>query len=250
MPTSVREHVAALRAMAGAVEELEVETCRRRSTAPRCSARSGAASSGWSTSGPTNGIPVFWVNHLFQGLYAVLARTGEAAGRARARGARAAPRGPGFLDAARATLEEPPSVFVDSALAMLGGGGELIVQLAATLGGAAPGSRRRAQGGRRPRRSRRSSASAPRSATRSSRAPIRMRSRSARSSSRGGSTSSTRSCPARPSSGATASICRRRPTAQLAALAAELSPRPWRELVDELRNDAPATDAILDTYRA
>src|SRR6185437_10048679 len=46
---------------------------------------------------------------------------------------------PGFLDAARATLAEPPSVFVDSALAMLGGGGELIVQLAATLGAEAPG---------------------------------------------------------------------------------------------------------------
>ena len=38
-------------------------------------------------------------------------------------------------------------------------------------------------------------------------------------------------------------------TAQLVALAAELGARPWRELVDELRNDAPEPAELLGVYR-
>jgi uncharacterized protein (DUF885 family) len=38
-------------------------------------------------------------------------------------------------------------------------------------------------------------------------------------------------------------------TAKLSALAAELGPRPWRELVDALRDDVPAPDELLRVYR-
>ena len=38
--------------------------------------------------------------------------------------------------------------------------------------------------------------------------------------------------------------------AELAAAAGRLNGRPWRQLVDALRNDAPAPDAILTAYRA
>jgi uncharacterized protein (DUF885 family) len=38
-------------------------------------------------------------------------------------------------------------------------------------------------------------------------------------------------------------------TAKLSALAAELGPRPWRELVDALRDDVPGPDELLRVYR-
>src|SRR5688500_16135872 len=45
---------------------------------------------------------------------------------------------PKFLDEARATLREPPAVFVDTALGALGGGGELIAQAAVVFGRSSP----------------------------------------------------------------------------------------------------------------
>ena len=83
--------------------------------------------------------PEFWLSHLFQSLYTLLARTsGDLAERAPAALARLKA-APAFLDAARATLKDPPSVFVDTALGSLGGGGELVVQVTSAFGGAAPG---------------------------------------------------------------------------------------------------------------
>ena len=203
----------------------------------------------WSTSSRTSANPGFWLGHLFQGLYAVLARRdGAAGGRAPAvlERLRAVP---GFLDAARATLREPPSVFVDTALGMLGGGGELIVQVvrhARRRGARASG---RAAGRGRRGAARRSSGSAPRSATRSSRATIPTPSPSARSSSAAGCITSTRSSPARPSSGATGSHLQEETEAALAELAAELGGRDWRTVVEELRGDAPEPDELLPAYR-
>ena len=54
---------------------------------------------------------------------------------------------PAFLDAARDTLDEPPSVFVDTTLGMLGGGGELVVQLVAALEPESPDAARRSPRG-------------------------------------------------------------------------------------------------------
>ena len=38
-------------------------------------------------------------------------------------------------------------------------------------------------------------------------------------------------------------------TAEIVALVARLDSRPWRTVVDELRNDAPPTGQLLDAYR-
>ena len=72
--------------------------------------------------------PAVWLTHLFQSLYTLLTRSEpQQAGRAAAVLARMRAV-PEYLDAARATIDDPPSIFVDTALAMLGGGGELIAQ--------------------------------------------------------------------------------------------------------------------------
>ena len=90
--------------------------------------------------------PGFWLSHVFQALYSVLARQDSVAPRAPAALDRLQTI-PAFLDAARNTLDGPPGVFVDSALAMLGGGGELVVQIAMTLAGEAPDLREPLQAG-------------------------------------------------------------------------------------------------------
>ena len=83
--------------------------------------------------------PGFWLSHLFQGLYACLRGTEPR----RPAGLRPCSpgwrRSPAFSTAARATLDEPPSVFVETALSMLGGGGQLDRAVVAVFAGAAPG---------------------------------------------------------------------------------------------------------------
>jgi len=82
--------------------------------------------------------PSFWLSHLLQSLYSLLTRSEpDTAARASSVVSRLEA-APDFLTAARATLNRPPSVFVDTALAMLGGGGELISQVVAVFGQAAP----------------------------------------------------------------------------------------------------------------
>jgi hypothetical protein len=123
---AVRAHLAALRSVAGAVEELEVDELAEEVDRTALLGEMRSVIHRLEYERPHQRNPAFWVNHLFQGLYAVLSRTGEAAqGRAPAalERLRAVP---GFLAALEATLDAPPAVFVDSALAMLGGGGELV----------------------------------------------------------------------------------------------------------------------------
>jgi hypothetical protein len=119
---TVRTHVAALRSVAGAVEELDVEDLQQEVDRTALLGELRSTIFRLEHERPHERNPIFWVNHLFQGLYAVLARNADAAG-ARAPSALERLRAlPGFLDAARETLDEPPSVFVESALAMLGNG--------------------------------------------------------------------------------------------------------------------------------
>jgi hypothetical protein len=247
-PETVRAHVAALRSVAGAVEELEVDELQEEVDRTALLGEMRSAIHRLEHERPHQRNPVFWVNHLFQGLYAVLSRTGAGApGRAstaleRLRAV------PGFLDDMAATLDAPPSVFVDSALTMLGGGGELIVQTAATLGGEAPelsGDFTAAAGaalealkrcGTALRGEIEPDADPHAFAIGEDQFARRLHFEHA-------------IMAGAPELWRYGLHLQEEATARIAELAAELSPRPWRETVDALKNDAPADDQLLHTYR-
>ncbi len=135
---SARAHVSALRSVVGAVEELEVDDLQQEIDRTALLGEIRSHINRLEHERPHQRNPGFWIGHLFQGLYSVLAREQAAAGGRAPAALERLKAIPEFLDSARNTIDEPPPVFVDTALGMLGGGGELIVQLAATLAGEAP----------------------------------------------------------------------------------------------------------------
>ena len=245
----VREHLSALRSVAGAVEELEVDDLQDEIDRTALLGELRTTIFRLEHERPHERNPIFWVNHLFQGLYAVLSRqNGAAGGRAPASLERIRAI-PAFLDTARQTLDEPPSVFVDSALAMLGGGGELVVQLTGVLAEEAPELRdalRAAAGealealkrfGTALRDEIEPSADPHAFAIGEDQFARRLHFEHA-------------VVAGAPELWRYGLSLQEETTAALVALAAELGPRPWRELVDELRNDAPEPAELLDVYRA
>jgi uncharacterized protein (DUF885 family) len=246
---AVRAHVAALRSVAGAVEELDVEDLQQEVDRTALLGELRSTIFRFEHERPHERSPIYWVNHLFQGLYAVLARTPDGAG-ARAPAALERIRAiPAFLDAARETLDEPPSVFVDSALAMLGGGGELVVQLVASMAAETPGlaDELRAAGalaleslkrfGTALRDEIEPAADPHAFAIGEEQFARRLHFEHAVVS-------------GAPELWRYGLHLQEETTAQLVALAAELGGRPWRELVEELRDDAPATGELLEVYRS
>ena len=130
---TTREHLSALRAVAGAIEELESDDLQAEIDRTALLGEIRSSAFRLEHERPHVRNPAFWLSHVFQGLYAILSRrNGAIAGRAPAALERLRAI-PGFLATARDSLDEPPAVFVDTALGMLGGGGELVVQLVAAL---------------------------------------------------------------------------------------------------------------------
>jgi hypothetical protein len=248
-PEAVREHVTGLRAVSAAVEELETDELQAEIDRTALLGEIRSAIFRLEHERPHVRNPGFWLSHVFQGLYAILARHDAAAG-GRAPAALERLQGvPRFLDAGRATLQEPPPVFVDTALGILGGGGELIVQLAATLGDEAPGLRSELQ------------AAAGEALEALKRFGTALRdeiepAEDPQSFAIGEEQFSRRLHHEHALAAGAPELWRyglhlqEETTAQLTALAAELGPRPWRELVDELRNDIPESDDLLAVYRA
>lgn len=136
--SSVREHLAALRAIAAGAEDLEVELLEDEIDRTALLADVRTAIAVLEDERPSARNPEFWLTHLFQALYALLARPGgTAAERAPAALARLEA-APAFLEQARTTLEKPPLVFVETARTMLGGGGELVSATVGAFAAAAP----------------------------------------------------------------------------------------------------------------
>jgi hypothetical protein len=135
---STREHLSALRSVAGAIEELEPEDLQSEIDRTALLGEIRTTIYRLKHEQPNVRNPGFWLGHLFQALYSLLARTEpDVATRVSAVVARLDDT-PAFVDGARATIDQPPPVFVDLALGMLGGGGELIAQVVSVFGGAAP----------------------------------------------------------------------------------------------------------------
>jgi uncharacterized protein (DUF885 family) len=246
---TVRAHVAALRSVAGAVEELDVEDLQQEVDRTALLGELRSTIFRLEHERPHERNPIFWVNHLFQGLYAVLARNATDAG-ARAPSALERLRAvPDFLDAARETLDEPPSVFVESALAMLGGGGQLVVQLAVAMSAETPGlaDELRTAGGL-ALESLKRFGTALRDEIEPAADPHAFAIGEEQFARRLHFEHAVVS--GAPELWRYGLHLQEETTAQLTALAAGLGSRPWRELVDELRNDAPDTGELLDVYRA
>src|SRR5687768_10161516 len=135
---STREHLTALRSVAGAVEELDTDDLQDEIDRTALLGEIRTTIYRLEHERPQVRNPGFWLTHLFQGLYALLTRNDpNVAVRVSAAVSRLEA-APAFVDAARATIDEPPPVFVDLALGMLGGGGELIAQVVSVFGSAAP----------------------------------------------------------------------------------------------------------------
>jgi uncharacterized protein (DUF885 family) len=246
---TVRAHVAALRSVAGAVEELDVEDLQQEVDRTALLGELRTTIFRLEHERPHERNPIYWVNHLFQGLYAVLARNASDAG-ARAPSALERLRAvPAFLDAARETLDEPPSVFVESALAMLGGGGQLIVQLAIAMSAETPGlaDELRTAGGL-ALESLKRFGTALRDEIEPAADPHAFAIGEEQFARRLHFEHAV--VAGAPELWRYGLHLQEETTAQLTALAAGLGSRSWRELVDELRNDAPDTDELLDVYRA
>lgn len=135
---TVRAHLAALRSVAGAIEEVEPDDVQSEIDRTALLGEIRNSTFRFEHERPHVRNPGFWLSHVFQGLYAIVSRRNGAIGAGAPAALERLKAIPGFLDAARVTLDEPPSVFVDTALGMLGGGGELVVQLVTVFGRESP----------------------------------------------------------------------------------------------------------------
>ncbi|HEY9505841.1 MAG TPA: DUF885 domain-containing protein [Gemmatimonadales bacterium] len=246
---TTREHLSALRSVAGAVEELESDDLQAEidRTALLGEIRSAAFRLEYEQPHVRN--PAYWLSHVFQGLYAVLARrNGAMAERAPAALERLRAI-PAFLDTARDTLDEPPSVFVDTTLGMLGGGGELVVQLVSALDPESPELRADLQ------------QAAGKALEALKRFGTALRDEIEPASDPhafavGEDQFSRRLHYEHALTAGAPELWRyglhlqEETQAELVGLAGRMGGRPWRELVEELRGDAPESEALLPVYRA
>ncbi len=133
----MREHLAALRALAAAIEDVELEALEDEidRTALLAEVRSTVAR--FEQERPHVRDPGFWIGHLQQAIVSLLTRPADDAAAAAALARVSAI--PGLLDAARATIRRPPVLLVDAALARLGAVGASLVRAASLFGSRAPG---------------------------------------------------------------------------------------------------------------
>jgi Bacterial protein of unknown function (DUF885) len=246
---TVREHLSALRSVSGAVEELESDDLQAEIDRTALLGEIRSAIFRLEHERPHVRNPTYWLSHVFHGLYAVLARrNGSMAERVPAalERLRAVP---GFLDLARETLDEPPSVFVDTTLGMLGGGGELVVQLVAALEPESPQVGAELQdAARKALESLKRFGAALRDEIEPASDPHAF--------AVGEDQFSRRLHYEHALTAGAPELWRyglhlqEETEAELAALAGRMGGRPWREQVEELRGDAPDLDALLPVYRA
>jgi hypothetical protein len=132
---AMRETAAALRALAAAAEDLDVESADEEIDRTALLDAIRVDGQRLEHERPHERDPHWWLQHGFEGLWVFGARGEPADSVAPALLARLEAL-PDFLAAARRTLHRPALVHVDSALASLGGGGAMIADLVGRTAGA------------------------------------------------------------------------------------------------------------------
>lgn len=122
---SVRRQLAAFRAMAGAVEEMEIAGLQDEIDRTALLDDIRVTIFRFQHERPHVHDPAFWVAHLFGAYQGLLDRAGDDAERRADAALARLVATPQFLANAAATLKHPPSVMVDTALTMLEGGAGL-----------------------------------------------------------------------------------------------------------------------------
>ena len=245
---SIRTHVAALRSLTGAVEELDPDELQEEIDRTALLGEMRTTIFRLEHERPHLRNPGFWLSHLLQGLYALLSRhepdfpSRVPAVLARLEAA------PAFLDLARETIDSPPPVFVDTTLTMLGGGGQLITELVAAFATAAPvAADPLKQAGQSALQALVAFGTALRRDIEPSHDPqsfaigedqFARRLQHEHALMSGG-----------PELWRYGMRLQEEVTAEIVALAARLDQRPWRDIVDGLRNEAPPAEQLLTSYR-
>jgi hypothetical protein len=138
---AMRAHLAAFRATAAAIEELEVEELPDEIDRTALLDDVRVTIARLDEDRPPARDPGFWLSHLAGAVGALLLRpehAGASGPRAQAAAGRIAAI-PGFLDDARTMLARPRLLLLDGGLGTLGPLGELLVYAATVFGAAAPG---------------------------------------------------------------------------------------------------------------
>jgi hypothetical protein len=137
---AMRTHLAAFRATAAAIEELEIEQLADEIDRTALLEDVRATVARLDDDRPHVRDPGFWLSHLVDALGALMVRPEDGAPDGRAQSAAERVAGiPAFLDSARSVLHRPPVLLVDGALPLLGPLGELLVYAASAFGRGAPG---------------------------------------------------------------------------------------------------------------
>jgi uncharacterized protein (DUF885 family) len=126
----MREHLAAFKAIASAVEQLEVDDPQEEIDRTAFLDEVRITIARFERERPHVHDPGFWLAHLYGGFHSLLRRRNHAP-RERARGLLGRLRlTPAFLKAARETVQEPPRVFLDTAAALAEAGPRLLTDAA------------------------------------------------------------------------------------------------------------------------
>lgn len=126
---AVEENLAALRSIAKAIEELSFDTVEDELDRTALLNQIRVTVNRYTHERPHVRNPEFWLSHLLQGLYFLLVRDDRPVAHRAAAAARRLEAVPSFLEEAKQTLHDCPSVFVDTGLGVINGGLGLIHQI-------------------------------------------------------------------------------------------------------------------------
>ncbi len=135
----MREHLAAFKAIAFAAEQLEVEDPQEEIDRTAFLDEVRITVFRFEHERPHVHDPSFWLSHLY-GAFQSLLRRRDGTPQARAQGLLGRLKAtPAFLKAARATLQDPPRVFLETATLLVDAGPRLLGDVARSRAGGPPG---------------------------------------------------------------------------------------------------------------